>query len=77
MSTYLKAWAAHFDPMALLDLGDLLVRAGYRTEAKEVFQVILLFPTYADTYLYGRQKQKPDVVESIVSSAKESLQELV
>ncbi len=74
VSTYLKAWAAHFNPIALLDLGDLLVRAEHRTEAKEVFKVVLLFPTYADTYYAGQQK--PELVEGITNSAKESLREL-
>jgi len=77
VGTYLKAWAAHFDPMALLKLGDLLVKAGYRSEAKETFRVVLLFPTYADTYFSGQQKKhEPDLVDSIVSTAKQSLQDL-
>jgi hypothetical protein len=75
VSTYLKAWAADFNPLALLDLGDLLVKAGYRTEAKEVFQVLLLFPTYANTYYSGQQK--PQLVENISGSARERLRELV
>jgi hypothetical protein len=73
-STYLKAWAAHFDPVVLLDLGGLLLRAGYRTEAKQVFQIVLLFPTYASTYYAGQQN--PELVESIVDSANRSLREL-
>jgi hypothetical protein len=74
VSTYLKAWAAHCDPLYLLDIGALLVRSGYRTEAKDVFQIVLLFPTYADTY-YGQQE--PDLVQSIVDAANESLQDLI
>ena len=44
VSSYLKAWVIEFDPLCLIDLGDLLVKAGHRAEAKEVFQVALLFP---------------------------------
>jgi hypothetical protein len=75
VSTYLKAWAAHFSPLTLLDLGDLLVKAGYRTEAKGVFQVLLLFPTYADTYYAGHQNLL-ELVQNITDSAKERLREL-
>ncbi|MFH1595162.1 MAG: hypothetical protein ABIG94_02155 [Pseudomonadota bacterium] len=74
ISTYLKAWASYLDPLSLLDLGELLTRAGYLIEAKEVFQVVLLFPTYANTYYAGQQK--PELVKSIVDSAKESLKDL-
>jgi hypothetical protein len=75
VSTYFTAWVATFDPLVLLDLGNLLVKAGYRTEAKEVFQVLLLFPTYADTY-YGTFEGKTELVKDIVDLAKESLREL-
>jgi hypothetical protein len=76
VSTYLKAWASQLSPLVLLDLGNLLVKAGYRTEAKEAFQAVLLFPTYADTY-YGTFKDKAELVKNIVDSAKESLRELL
>ena len=69
--TLLKAWAGHLNPMVLLDLGDLLTRVGHRTEAKETFQAVLLFPTYADTFYGGKQD-----FGFIIDSAKESLEEL-
>ena len=70
-STYLKSWAAQLDPFTLYKLGELLTKAGYRNEAKDVFQVILLFPTYAETYYAG----EPDLhfVNEIVNSAQEFL----
>ncbi len=71
VATYLKAWVSNFNPQALMELGDLLVKAGYRNEAKGTFRVLLLFPTYAETYFAGQQT--PDLVDSIVSSAKDSL----
>jgi len=74
VSTYLKAWASHLDPLSLLDIGELLTRAGYPIDAKEVFQVVLLFPTYADTYYSGQQKL--ELVKNIVDSAKESIDDL-
>ncbi|MBN2324120.1 MAG: hypothetical protein JXQ30_10330 [Spirochaetes bacterium] len=74
VATYLKAWAVGLNPMALLELGDFLARVGYRSEARETFQVVLLFTTYADTYYRGQRKA--ELVESIVESAKESLRDL-
>jgi hypothetical protein len=74
VSSYLKAYAAHLDPMVLLDLGELLVKAGYRSEAKQVFRAVLLFPTYAETFYGG--PADPELLDKIVSSAKESLRDL-
>jgi hypothetical protein len=74
VATYLKAWSGSLDPVALLELGDLLVKAGYRSEAKETFQVVLLFSTYAPTYYKGQQEA--ELVERIVGTATESLRDL-
>lgn len=74
LATYLKAWAGSLNPLALLELGDLLVKVGYRSEAREAFQVVLLFPTYAATYYRGQQKA--ELVEKIVVYAKESIRDL-
>jgi hypothetical protein len=73
-ATYVKAWMATFNPQALQGLGNLMLRAGQNTEAKAVLQVLLLFPTYANTYF--ADKQTPDVVNSIVSQARDSLRAL-
>lgn len=72
-SEFLKAWASLLDPLSLLELGDLLAKVGCKNEAKEVFQVVLLFPTYAKTH-WGKSDDK--LLESIVSQAKEKLQNL-
>ena len=74
VATYLKGWAASFNPRALTELGELLMKVGYRSEAKEVFRVLLLFPTYAETYFSGQQTR--ELVDDIVDAAKESLHEL-
>jgi hypothetical protein len=70
----LKSWAAQLDPFTLFKLGELLVKAGCRTEAKHVFDVVVLFPTYAEVYYDG----EPDLhfVDGIVNSAKEQIAEL-
>jgi hypothetical protein len=74
VSTYLKAWAAQFEPDVLLQLANLLLRAKYRNAAKQAYQVVLLFPTYADTFL-GKHRT-PEVVDGIVNQAKKALQDL-
>jgi hypothetical protein len=71
-ATYLKAWAGNLSPLALLGLGELLVAAGYPSEAKDAFGVVLLLPTYEG---YSG-KEEPGLVEGMVSSAKEALQDL-
>jgi hypothetical protein len=74
-STYLKAWSANLSPLVLLNLGELLIKAGYKTEAKSVFQVVLLFPTYAETYYDGNPKAN-DLVKRITNDAKDRLNDL-
>jgi len=81
VSTYLKAWAGNLSPLTLLNLGDLLVAAGHQIEAKNVFQLLLLFPTYADTYFYENPNAR-DLVEvrrfakDITNFAKDRLNDL-
>jgi hypothetical protein len=70
-ATYLKAWAATLDPMALRGLGNLLTKAGRCNEARETFQVLLLLPTYADS-LYNMPEAEV-IVTDIVNSVKEAL----
>lgn len=72
-STLLKAWVSGLDPQYLLKLGDLLAKVGCKNEAKEVFQAVLLFPTYAKN-LWGENND--ELLESIVCEAKENLQNL-
>ena len=74
VATYLKAWIAQPDPLILLDLGELLVRVGHISKAKESFDVILLFPAFADSFYEGQDA--PELVDDIVRSAKEHLQDL-
>jgi hypothetical protein len=74
VSTYLKAWTVKLDPNHLVELAELLIRAGHRSEAKQAYQVVLLFPTYAD--IYFAKQQTPELVDGIVNRAKEALNEL-
>jgi hypothetical protein len=73
-STYLKFWVGSLDPIALQRLGKLLVAAGYRTEGVEAFKVILLFPSYANTFYGGEDNLA--LVEQIVSEARDALSSL-
>jgi hypothetical protein len=73
VSAYFKAWAAVANPSALQNLGELLVRAGQLGLAREAFNVILKFPSYASN-LYG--KDAPELSRMIVGRARESLGEL-
>ena len=54
----------------MIGLADLLTRAGYKTEAKEALQVVLLFPTYANSY-FG--SDKPEATSLIVNNAQQVL----
>jgi hypothetical protein len=46
VSTYLKAWTCDLNPTAMLDMARLLIKAGYKGEARDALQVVLLFPSY-------------------------------
>lgn len=73
VSTYLKAWVLEHDPTCLLELGDLLVGAGRRTEAKQVFQIVLLVTTYTPI---TRHWQK-EMIDYIIANTNEKLEELL
>jgi len=75
VSTYLKAWASNLNPSALREMADMLVKAGYKTEAKQALEVILLFPTYADVYFSGADGSA-ELTNRIVKDAKDSLNDL-
>jgi hypothetical protein len=70
---FLKVWAANLTPMPLLQLGDLLAELGFKNEAKQTFEVVLLVPGYAEK-LWGKDNRK--LTHDIVSEAKASLKEL-
>ena len=73
VSIYLKAWTSRLDPQTFLDLGDLLIKAGHQSEAKKIFQAVLLFPTYAKT-MWGEDND--ELLNLIIGRAKDSLQDL-
>ena len=74
VSTYLKAWVCNFDAPVFLDMAELLAEAGYKDEARQALQVVLLFPSYA----LKKWGSRPDdlLVRSIVEDAQEALENL-
>lgn len=71
VSTYLKAWACQLNPQVLLDMAEMLVHAGYKTEAREALEVVLLFPSYAHRYFGSADTS--ELVNSIVDEATKKL----
>jgi hypothetical protein len=47
VSTYLKAWADNLNPWILIEVAEILVSQGYKSEAKRVLNVLAQFPDYA------------------------------
>lgn len=70
VSTYLKAWACKLNPQTFLDMAEMLNRAGYKTEAREAWEVVLLFPSYASRY-FGSDNR--ELTNQIVDEAKQAL----
>jgi len=75
VSTYLKAWAGGLNPDCLIDMAQMLVKAGYKTEAKAALEVVLLFPTYAHKFFAGADADGV-LTNGIVNQAREQLQAL-
>jgi len=76
VSTLLKAWASHLHPNALLDIGDLLNRAGYKTEARESYTAVLLFPTYAHIFFILNNQEAAELAKSYTQKAEEGLRNI-
>lgn len=68
VSTYLKAYASDLSPLVLLEMADLLVMAGYKGEARQVLQVVLLYPSY--------DRGDPETARSVVELAEKAIQDL-
>jgi len=65
LSTYLKAWMCSLNPMVLLDIAELLVRAGRTSEASEAIETAKLFPEYARSQ--GSEGAfSPEIVEQVM-----------
>jgi len=75
VSTYLKAWAGGLNPNCLIEMAEMLAMAGYKTEAKDALEVVLLFPTYAHKF-FGGSDEGGVLANGIVNQAKEALQTL-
>lgn len=78
-STLLKSWACDLSPLSLESLGWLLAHVKHQSEAKDVFRVMQLFPSYAIAVnFYGSESPElaESVVEGVVERAVEALKEL-
>lgn len=53
----------------------MLAEAGYKTEAKQALEVILLFPTYSHVYFSGADGSA-ELTNRIVKDAKDALNSL-
>jgi hypothetical protein len=75
VSTYLKAWLCNMNPQVLLDMATMLAKAGYKEEAKQTYEVVLLFPNYAPRY-FGNSCNSDELVNVIVEQAQVALHAL-
>jgi hypothetical protein len=76
VSTYLKAWAMNLDPMALVELSELLALASYKVEAREAAEIVVnLFPDYAPRF-FAAADVGNKVTSQVVASAREAIQRL-
>lgn len=71
VSSYLKAFAASLSPRPMGRVAELLTLAGYKTEAKEAWQVVALYPSYCAT-VPGMEGTKLHIVDK----AEQKLREL-
>ena len=69
LSTYLKAWICGLNPMVLLDLAELLVRAGRTAEASEALKAVIRFPAYARSMGYEGIFSR-EIVEQVMRRAR-------
>lgn len=75
VSTYMKSWACSLSPIVLLEMADLLARAGRKREARKVLQAVLLFPSYGHDY-FGGSEGTEEQVNAIVGEAQGALRSL-
>jgi hypothetical protein len=75
VSTYMKSWVCSPNPIVLLEMAELLARAGHKGEARKALQVVLLFPTYGHDYYCGREGTE-QLVNDIVEDAQKGLRNL-
>jgi hypothetical protein len=61
--------------MVLLQMAELMNRAGCHDQSGKTLQVVLLFPSYAHRY-FGGAENTTELVNSIVEDARKSLQKL-
>jgi hypothetical protein len=70
LSTYLKAWICGLNPMVLLDIAELLVRADRKVEAREAIEAVRRFPAYARSQ--GSEGTfSPEIVEQVIRRARD------
>jgi hypothetical protein len=71
-STYLKAWTCNLNPSVLLEMAELFAKAGYKGEARQALQVVLLFPTYSHTY-FANDERADKLTREIAEDAQKAL----
>lgn len=78
VSSYLKAWRCDLAPRVLLDMAELLAKAGYKNEAKHALQAVLLFPAFAPHYFAQTMSSEEiyDFASGIAGRARELLKPL-
>jgi hypothetical protein len=76
VSTYLKAWAGGLNPNCVIEMAEMLAKAGYKSEAKAALEVVLLFPSYAHKF-FGGSDNSGVLASGIVNQAREQLQALL
>ncbi len=75
ISTYLKAWLTGLSPTVLLDMAEILAKAGYVEEARRVYRVVLLFPSFAPK-VFGSSDTAAKLTSSVVEDAQMALRNL-
>jgi hypothetical protein len=62
-------------PNCLIEMAEMLVKAGYKTKAKAALEVVVLFPSYAHKF-FGGSDNNGALANGIVNQARERLQTL-
>src|SRR5271155_803389 len=74
-STYLKAWTCQLNPSAMSEVAELLAEVGYRSEAREAWDVVCLFQWYSHHYFAGAENAQA-ATRMIVERAERGMKEL-
>jgi hypothetical protein len=64
VSTYLKSWTVDLSPLSMHAVAELLILAGYKSEAKEAWQLFLLYPSEMLQTIPALAPETPPFIES-------------